>query len=382
MASETPRPGHDSAAGPDDDGRAARASLEQMAGSLGSWLDGQGSESEHVLSTRVRLARNLSSTPFSYRAREDQLQLVLNSVTSAARRTDTLREGTAFKVSDLSALDRQFLLERHLISRELVDATRTRGVLISGDESVSLMVNEEDHIRIQSLVSGFELEKAWDLADALDDQLDGVLDFAFNDELGYLTSCPTNVGTGLRVSVLVHLPSLVLTQQIAQVLPGLAQRSLVVRGFYGEGSEVMGNFFQVSNQTTLGKTERDSLESLGQATHQLLEREAGARDVLLRDARGVLEDKIWRAYGALCHARRMRGEELIGLLSYVRFGRTLGLAGLPSVRTLNELLLVAQPAHLQKRVGRDMERAERDIERAAFVRARMSRASGDQADAS
>lgn len=382
MASESVRPENSEPLASEEALPQASAALAQMACSPGAWLSGEGSEADHVLSTRVRLARNLGATPFSYRGREDQLHLVLTRVTTAARHTPLLQDGLALKVSDLSALDRQFLLERHLISRELSEATRTRGVVISRDESVSVMVNEEDHIRIQSLVAGFELEKAWQLADALDDQLDGVLEYAFSDELGYLTSCPTNVGTGLRVSVLVHLPALVLTKQIARILPALAQLSLAVRGFYGEGSEVEGNFFQVSNQTTLGKTERDSIESLGKATRQLLDHEARARDVLMRDARGVLEDKTWRAYGALCHARQMRSQELIGLLSFVRFGRAVGVSGLPDVRTLNEILLAAQPAHVQKRVGRAMEQAERDIERAAFVRARMGRAPGDHTAAS
>lgn len=356
--------------------------LAPMASGLGAWLTGEGPESAHVLSTRVRLARNLRTAPFSYRAREDQLHLVLTSVTTAARETPLLAGGIALSVNDLPALDRQFLLERHLISRELAEAHRTRGVLISADESLSVMVNEEDHIRIQSLVAGFALEAAWRLADSLDDQLDGVLEYAFNDDLGYLTSCPTNVGTGLRVSVLVHLPALVLTKQISRLLPALGQLGLAVRGSYGEGSEVMGNFFQVSNQTTLGKTERESIDTLGKAVRQLLDHEATAREVLMRDARGVLEDKTWRAYGALAYARQMRSDELIGLLSFVRFGRAVGVSGLPDVRTLNEILVVAQPAHLQKRVGRTMDQPERDVERAAFVRARLRQASGDHTAAS
>ncbi len=379
MAPDPTLPSHET---PDNAASGATATLTQMATTLGAWLTGEGPEADHVLSTRVRLARNLQASPFSYRARADQLHLVMTSVTTAARQTALLQDGVALDVGDLAAVDRQFLLERHLISRELAEANRTRGVLISADESLSVMVNEEDHIRIQSLVAGFALEQAWTLADSLDDQLDGVLEYAFNDDLGYLTSCPTNVGTGLRVSALVHLPALVLTKQMARLLPTLGQRGLAVRGFYGEGSEVMGNFFQVSNQTTLGKTERESLSTLEQAVTQLLEYEARAREVLMRDARAVLEDKVWRAYGALAHARQMRSEELIALLSFVRFGRAVGMAGLPDVRTLNEILVVAQPAHLQKRVGRVMEHPERDWERAAFVRARLAAASGEQTAAS
>ena len=215
------------------------------------------------------------------------------------------------------------------------------------------------------------------MADTLDDELDAMLEFAFSDELGYLTSCPTNVGTGMRVSVLVHLPSLVLTKQISKILQGLAQVGLAVRGFYGEGSEVMGNFFQVSNQTTLGRSERESLDVLEKATRQLLEHEERARGVLVRDARHVIEDKIWRAYGTLCHARSLGGEEMVALTSAVRFGLALGLSGLPSVRTLNEILIFAQPAHIQKMSGRVLEQSERNVERATSVRARLTQATTD-----
>lgn len=291
---------------------------------------------------------------------------------SAARQSKGLHESLAVKMADLPALDRQFLIERHLISRDLSDAHRPRGLLVSADETLSVMVNEEDHVRIQSLVSGLALAQGWELADVLDDELDAVLDYAFSDELGYLTSCPTNVGTGMRVSVLVHLPSLVLTKQISKVLQGLGQIGLAVRGFYGEGSEVMGNFFQVSNQTTLGRTERESLDILEKATRQLLSHEERARDLLLREARHVLEDKIWRAYGTLRHARSITSQEVVSLTSAARFGLALELAGLPDVRTLNEILVFSQPAHLQKMVGRPMDAPERNVERASFVRARLS----------
>jgi protein arginine kinase len=353
-----------------------RPSLERMAHVPGTWLLGSGPEPHQVFSTRVRLARNLSSIPFSHRAREEQLSVVLASVSSAARQSKRLHGALALKMSELPPLDRQFLVERHLISRDMSDSQRTRGILISEDESLSVMVNEEDHVRIQSLVSGLELHNAWELADALDDELDQVLEYAFSDELGYLTSCPTNVGTGMRVSVLVHLPSLVHSKKISELLQSLSRIGLAVRGFYGEGSEVMGNFFQVSNQTTLGRSERESLDVLGKATRQLLEHEEQARDYMLRAARDRLQDMIWRAYGTLRYARSIRSQEVVSLTSLVRFGVALELPDLPDVRTLNEILVFSQPAHLQKMVGRIMDQPERDVERATFVRGRLEGTSG------
>ncbi len=353
----------------------AHPALAHLATTPGTWMAGTGEEPAHVLSTRVRLARNLAAIPFTHRAREEQLASILTSVATAARRSHPLTDGSAWKMNDLSAIERAFLLERHLISRDMADARRTRGVLIGASESASVMVNEEDHIRIQALAPGLQLYDAWELADTLDNDLDAVLEYAFSDDWGYLTSCPTNVGTGMRVSVLVHLPSLVLTKQISKVVQGLSQMGLAVRGFYGEGSEVMGNFFQVSNQTTLGRSERESLEVLEKATRQLLEHEEAARDHMLRDplTRAMLEDKIWRAYGTLQHARLLTSQEVVNLTSAVRFGVAVDMRGLPDVAALNEVVICAQPAHLQVMVGRVMDASERRIERARYVRERLTR---------
>lgn len=338
-------------------------------------MSGKGAEPAHVLSTRVRLARNVSAVPFTHRAREEQLASILTSVTTAARRSPHLADGFAWKMNDLSALERAFLLERHLISRDMADARRTRGVLIGRAESASVMVNEEDHVRLQALVPGLQLYDAWELADTLDNDLDSVLEYAFADDWGYLTSCPTNVGTGMRVSVLVHLPSLVLTKQISKVVQGLSQMGLAVRGFYGEGSEVMGNFFQVSNQTTLGRSERESLDVLEKATRQLLEHEESARDQMMRDplTRTMLEDKIWRAYGTLQHARLLSSQEVVNLTSAVRFGVAVEMTGLPDIAALNEIVICAQPAHMQVMLGRHMDTSERRVERARYVRERLTR---------
>jgi protein arginine kinase len=342
--------------------------LTGLSASLGRWLDGSGPSSDVVLSTRVRLARNLAGVPFTHRAREEQLVMVYSSILSAVRKTPGLTESLALEMRELTPLDRQFLVERHLISNDLADNGKLRGLLVLPDESISAMVNEEDHLRLQALASGFQLRSAWESVNAIDDELAQDLDYAFSDELGYLTACPTNVGTGMRASVLIHLPSLVLTKQIGRVLQGITQVGLAVRGFYGEGSQIMGNFFQISNQTTLGQNERETIDSLERVTKQIIESEQRARDELLKDARVQIEDKIWRAYGTLRHSRVISSQEVVNLSSAVRFGVALRIEGLASVQTLNELLVRSQPAHLQINAGRELEQRERNVLRADYVR--------------
>jgi protein arginine kinase len=244
---------------------------------------------------------------------------------------------------------------------------RPGGALLVQD-AASVMVNEEDHLRLQTLHSGFALESGWELAHALDHELGAFLPYAFHPEFGYLTSCPTNVGTGLRASVLVHLPGLVLTKEINKILQGLTQVGLTFRGLYGEGSEVVGNLFQLSNQTTLGKSERELLDQLGKLVRRVMEHEERARQVLLRDATAILEDKVWRAYGLLRYARTLSFEETMNLLSGVRLG--VGLKLIPDVGmyTLNQLLIFTQPAHLAALAGRVLADDEVPVHRAAYVR--------------
>jgi protein arginine kinase len=267
----------------------------------------------------------------------------------------------------------RLLLERHLVSKELIgegggDPPAHSALLLAGDDSLGVMVNEEDHLRLQSLVSGFRLREAWRRVDQLDEELSGHLRYAFHPEFGYLTSCPTNVGTGLRASVLVHLPALVLTQEIGKVLQGIAQVGLTFRGLYGEGSEVVGNFFQISNQTTLGKTEEDLIDHLQKIVQQVVQYEKQARNVLLNDARTVIEDKVWRAYGLLRYARSITFEEVMNLLSGVRLG--LGLKLLPGLRvyTLNQIMIFTQSAHLEKLAGATLSPSEADTYRASYIR--------------
>ncbi len=337
------------------------------------WLDADGPVADVVLSTRVRLARNLDGHRFGQRSEEAEREAILAEAQAAADRTATMTTGTMMSMRGLTAPTRRLLLERHLVSRELIgeeeaDPPSHSALLLAGDDSLGVMVNEEDHLRLQSLVSGFRLRDAWRRVDELDEELAGHLRYAFHPEFGYLTSCPTNVGTGLRASVLVHLPALVLTQEIGKVLQGISQVGLTFRGLYGEGSEVVGNFFQISNQTTLGKTEEDLIDHLQKIVEQVIQYEKQARAVLLRDARTVIEDKVWRAYGLLRYARSISFEETMNLLSGVRLG--LGLKLLPGARvyTLNKIMIFSQSAHLEKLAGAPLSASEADTYRASYIR--------------
>ncbi len=342
--------------------------------STSPWLLGEGPHAEMVLSTRIRLARNLREVPFTHRAREEQLQGVLASVSGAAQGSRVFHDGLLLKMNECTPIERQVLVERHLVSHELGDGSRPRGILIAPDARLSLMINEEDHLRLQALTPGFQLAEAWSVADAADDELDQTLEFAFSEEIGFLTSCPTNAGTGLRASVLIHLPALVLLEEIQRVLKSIMQVGLNVRGLYGEHSEVMGNLFQISNQTTLGRSERDSIESLERVTKQIIETEERARERMMRDARTQIEDKVWRAYGTLRYCRSIHAREVINLCSAVRLGSAMGLSGLCPLRTLNELLVLTQPAHLQRSHGSELSPAERNVYRAQLVRERLAAA--------
>ena len=337
------------------------------------WLDASGDHSDVVLSTRVRLARNLQGHAFGPRARINDREAVLDEMKRAAEKVGLLSGSTLLELLQLDHRGRRILLERRLASRELLGDVKTgparaTGVLLASDDPLSVMINEEDHLRIQGLVSGLRLKKAWNLADRLDEELGQELPFAYHHEFGYLTSCPTNVGSGLRASALVHLPGLVLTKEIGKVLQGLGQVGLTYRGLYGEGSEVVGNFFQVSNQTPLGKSEEDLIEHLDKIVRQVIQYESHARQVLLRDAPQVTEDKIWRAYGLLRYARSLSCEELMNLLSGIRLG--VGLKLLPQLRvyTLNKLMIFTQTAHLEQAAGRDLPPSECDAHRAVYVR--------------
>lgn len=336
------------------------------------WLDASGQESDVVLSTRVRLARNLQGHAFTRKLGADERNAILEQVSEVARNRTRLADGQRVDMANLSPNTRRVLLERHVISRELADedagSVRGAGLILAPQERVGVMINEEDHLRMQSLVSGLRLEDAWSRVDTLDDELGASLPFAYHPQFGYLTSCPTNAGTGLRASILIHLPGLVLTKEIGKVLQGINQVGLTFRGLYGEGSEVVGNFFQISNQTTLGRSEEDLIDHLLKIARQVIEYERRAREILTRDASAIIEDKIWRAFGLLRYARSLSFDECMNLLSGVRLGVSMKLVPGPSVETLNKVMIFSQLAHLSEAAGRELAEQEADIHRAAYVR--------------
>ncbi|MDX1393434.1 MAG: protein arginine kinase [Gemmatimonadota bacterium] len=338
-----------------------------------AWLDDPGPEHEIVLSTRVRLARNVQGYPFAARASGEERERLLDHARDAIASAEILGEVDLWQMSDLDAADRTLLLERHLVSRELIlgpeaAAPRASALALSRERALGLMVNEEDHLRIQALRGGFQLTRVWHEVDQLDEELGLRLPYAFHHEFGFLTSCPTNVGTGLRASVLIHLPGLVLTKQIQKVLEGMGQLGLTYRGLYGEGSKIVGNFFQVSNQTTLGKTEDDLIEQLESLVGRVIGYEQQARSVLLREAPSILEDKVWRAYGILSHARSLSFEEMMNLLSGIRLGVSLKLLKSPRVETISRVMIYAQTAHLERAARRRLDETDADVFRASYVR--------------
>jgi protein arginine kinase len=360
--------------------------VAEMLQSSGKWFDEDGPLQDAILSTRVRLARNLKGLRFPTRALAEELDRVLIRIENAAAQLPELDGNPVHRMQDLAVIERQFLLERHLISHDLAGDGGHRGLIFARSEGLSVMINEEDHLRIQALRSGFQLDGCYAAANALDDHLESSVEYAFSDVFGYLTACPTNVGTGLRASVLVHLPALVLTRKIKKVLAGINQVGFSVRGFYGEGTDVLGNFFQISNQVTLGEKEPQTLLNLERVVHQVLGYEEKARDVLLKDAAAQIQDKVMRALGVLCHAQMISSEELIGLTSAIRLGLSLGMEDLPETGVLNGILLFAQSAHLQMMAGEEIGSRERNVRRAQYVRAKLQVGNargerGEQSDA-
>ncbi|HEY3321335.1 MAG TPA: protein arginine kinase [Planctomycetota bacterium] len=343
-----------------------------MIKSSGEWMRGTGPEAEIVISSRIRLARNIRGFRFITKmdgAERGTCEALIQQAIADAKVTDT---GLYVPLHTTDVIERKFLVERHLISKEHEDAQHQRGVAISQGEAVAIMVNEEDHIRLQVLQSGFQLQEAWRMASQIDDALEQHLDYSFSPQLGYLTACPTNVGTGLRVSVMLHLPALVLTRHIEKVFQAVGKINLAVRGLYGEGTEASGHFYQISNQVTLGRTEEEIVRNVQDVVPTIVGYEHRARQSLLAKDRKRLEDRVWRAYGMLKYAQLLPSDEAMMLLSAVRMGVHLGLLKDLSLRTVNELFIFTQPAHLQKLTGRVLEPMERDTKRAEFVRSKLN----------
>ncbi len=345
------------------------------------WLRGSGPLSDIVMSSRIRLARNLDKAPFTTRATKASQREVLSTVKAGLAQTIELKHALIVDMGELDEVTRQFLVERHLVSREHTVQPEHKAVAIGKGEVISVMVNEEDHLRIQAMQSGLNLRDAWTTIDALDDELSEALPYAYSTDWGYLTCCPTNTGTGMRASVMVHLPALVITKQINKVLHTITRLGLTARGLYGEGTEASGNFFQISNQVALGRSEEEIIENIERILNEVIHQEQAARESLVSHNKTQLEDRIWRAFGILRHAQTMSSGEALDLLSAVRLGVDLELMaskngsgssknGLTRT-TVNELFLFSQPAHLQKLEGKTLNAKERDTTRAQLIRNRL-----------
>jgi protein arginine kinase len=352
--------------------------LDSLTHTSGEWLRGTGPESDIVISSRIRLARYLAAFLFTNRASAHQKAEIEALVRDRISKLEIDQGLTYVHIPGLTPLDRQFLVERQLISRELANSEGPRGVALSPQETVSIMVNEEDHLRLQVMRSGFTLDEAWQDIDRLDNLLEQRVSYAFSDEFGYLTACPTNVGTGMRARVMLHLPGLVLTKQIEKVFRALQKINLAVRGLYGEGSRASGEFYQISNQVTLGKSEATILGEIREVVPNIIMYEREARKTLTKESRQALQDKISRAFGTLQHATMMTSEETMDLLSSVRLGINLGLLEDKhiTIPTINELFIHTQPAHLQKLMGTLLDGEERNSARARYLRNRLENGAG------
>ena len=298
--------------------------MPQKELTLSRWMEGTGPEIDTVISSRVRVARNIEGLPFPYLASAEQTRAVQENVTGAAAQQEAFKDFSRQDMEELQPLEKQILVEKHLISPFLSRESDHGAVLLRHDEAVSIMINEEDHLRIQAIFPGLQLEEAWAEADRYDDLLETGINYAFDEHCGYLTACPTNFGTGLRASVMLHLPALIMTKQINRLLSALSQVGLAVRGLYGEGTEIIGNLVQVSNQITLGQTEEEILRNLGSISRQIIEHEQNARQALLNDSRSRIADRSWRALGLLKYAQMITSQEAMQLISDVRLGFDLG----------------------------------------------------------
>lgn len=342
--------------------------IEDLLRQDSEWLKGTGPRADIVMSSRTRLARNVEKMPFSNRAKPAELERVLAQVKEAAISTNFLKDAAFFRLKDLSEVDRQFLVERHLMSPEHAKDVAYKGLIVDPKEIVSIMINEEDHLRIQVLQSGLNLKECWRIVNEIDTEISKKLPYAYSMKWGYLTACPTNAGTGLRGSVMLHLPAIVFMAQINKILQAIGKLGLNVRGFYGEGTDATGNIFQVSNQASMGMTEEDLIDSISRIINQALNREDAARKSLVLKSKDALTDRVSRAYGTLRSAHIISSGETITLLSAIRLGIDLGVVKDLDGRMINELFILTQPAHLQKLEGKPLSANERDIKRADLIR--------------
>ncbi|MGD2279387.1 MAG: protein arginine kinase [Candidatus Omnitrophota bacterium] len=344
--------------------------LDDLVKKKSEWLKGEGPKANIVISSRVRVARNLKGHLYFDWASDEQCEEALGAAEAAVKKTKFLKNALFLRMKDTTDVDRLFLVERHLMSQGHMDDVSHKGLAIEEKEIVSVMINEEDHLRLQVLQSGFNITEAWRIVDDIDTDLGRHLTFDFSDRFGYLTSCPTNTGTGLRASVMLHLPALAITGQIDNVYRAISKLGLTIRGFYGEGTEASGDFYQISNQVALGHSEMDILDNLEKIINKIISKEESTREILVKKRKQEVSDQIYRSFGTLKSARIITSNETIKLLSAVRLGADLGLIKDVDTIMVNEILLSSQPAHLQKMAGKELNPNERDVKRADLIRER------------
>jgi protein arginine kinase len=352
-------------------------SIKDTINNAGSkWMEGTGPDNDTVISSRIRLARNIIGYPFPHFMKETQAEQIFHAVQLAVTDKELIAEIGKLEFTNLTELtdtERMILVEKHLVSPQHIENPKNRAVAITADESVSIMVNEEDHLRIQCLQPGLQLEETWALADRIDDLIEKNLDYSFCEKRGYLTSCPTNVGTGLRASVMLHLPCLVMGKQVGKIMHAISQLGLAVRGYYGEGTEAYGNLFQVSNQVTMGQTEEEIVKNLLTVTKQIVVQERATREVVLHDNRNYLEDKINRTFGIMRYARMMTTREALNNVSDLRLGVGLGILPGLTYGQINELIIYSTAAFLSKSAGHSLNPEEHDWLRAETIRKQLAK---------
>jgi protein arginine kinase len=325
-------------------------------------------EKEIVMTSRIRLARNLKNYKFPTKMTSEEAARIINDTNRSINSDDSGLNYKLLYMKDLSDVDKNVLIEKHLISPALAESKDKGALLLSLNEKSSIMINEEDHIRIQVLGSGMCLNECWEKGNRIDDVLEEELDFAFDRELGYITSCPTNIGTGMRASVMLHLPALSITNQIDKLLYSISQLGVAVRGVYGEGTKSMGHLYQISNQGTLGASEEKLIEKITQIVVQIIQKEKATRELLIKNNREEIEDELYRALGLLSYARSMSTDEAMKLISYVKLGREIGIVEGLQNKNLYDLMVNVQPNNLIANTNGELTVKERDMKRAEFIR--------------
>lgn len=343
--------------------------IKELRDSTAHWVKGYGPKNHIVISSRIRLARNIKDIPFPVQSSEKQLEIILKQVEKIVKEKKDFVNFKIIKIDELPSMHRNFLIEKRLISISLASLNRPFSAFTyNPDEIISIMINEEDHFRLQCMLPGFQLKKVWELINQYDNKLENEIEYAFDQKQGFLTCCPTNVGTGLRASAMLHLPALIILNRLNELLKSISNEGYAIRGFYGEGTDFQGNLFQISNQATLGLSEMEIIEKLENVVEDLINKEQEAREALMINAKKKIEDQVMRSYGILTNARIISTAEAVSLLSNIRFGIEMGILVKIGYDTINRLMTIIQPGYLQLIKGKKMNQVERGEVRADLIK--------------